>query len=486
MDVCAASIEVSPFNGYKLLFKAIGMIPVSHYVLGSLCILIVFLYNFLEFHFLEDFLYGGSPVKLTYHSGSELYQAVVSKCRLLHGRYSSTPWLASPHLQTVLLEYIGSPPAFTYTREIFHSSEGGTFALDWLRSSDLTGSSEDTNTANLKNDSTPIVVVVPGLTSDSSAAYVKSVSYNTAKCGKNVVVCNHRGMGGVPFTSSYCYNAGKTKDVRDVVNYLVNKYPMAPVFLVGTSIGANIVGKYLGEEGANCPVAGAAVICAPWDLLIGARFLRRKLVQRVYDSVLCIGLKGYARLHESHFTKHANWEGIMQSRIIRQFDTHATCAVDNIETADTYYRWSSCASNVKDISIPLLCISSLDDPVCTAEAIPWDECRANKNVVLATTKHGGHLGYFEGVTASSLWWVRAVNEFLVVLQSSPLMQNPKAQQEQYPPQKTQVNQGSNVSVTNRMMAMNLVQEPSKARTTQHGKMQELVLVSEQLQFPGQN
>ena len=32
--------------------------------------------------------------------------------------------------------------------------------------------------------------------------YVKSVSYNTAKCGKNVVVCNHRGMGGVPFTVS--------------------------------------------------------------------------------------------------------------------------------------------------------------------------------------------------------------------------------------------------------------------------------------------
>ncbi|CAL5444100.1 unnamed protein product [Camellia sinensis] len=25
--------------------------------------------------------------------------------------------------------------------------------------------------------------------------------------------------------------------------------------------------------------------------------------------------------------------------------------------------------------VPLLCISALDDPVCTREAIPWDECR---------------------------------------------------------------------------------------------------------------
>lgn len=46
-----------------------------------------------------------------------------------------------------------------------------------------------------------------------------------------------------------------------------------------------------------------------------------------------------------------------------------------LKTADTYYRWSSCASYVKDVSVPLLCISAMDDPVCTAEAIPWDECR---------------------------------------------------------------------------------------------------------------
>ena len=25
--------------------------------------------------------------------------------------------------------------------------------------------------------------------------------------------------------------------------------------------------------------------------------------------------------------------------------------------------------------MPLLCVSALDDPVCTREAIPWDECR---------------------------------------------------------------------------------------------------------------
>jgi len=31
--------------------------------------------------------------------------------------------------------------------------------------------------------------------------------------------------------------------------------------------------------------------------------------------------------------------------------------------------------------------------------------RANKNIVLATTNHGGHLAFFEGLTGSSLWLV---------------------------------------------------------------------------------
>jgi hypothetical protein len=31
---------------------------------------------------------------------------------------------------------------------------------------------------------------------------------------------------------------------------------------------------------------------------------------------------------------------------------------------------------------------------------------ANPNVVLAVTKHGGHLGFFEGITAHSIWYMK--------------------------------------------------------------------------------
>ncbi|KAJ4962166.1 hypothetical protein NE237_022105 [Protea cynaroides] len=65
-----------------------------------------------------------------------------------------------------------------------------------------------------KDDATPIVVVIPGLASDSSSA------------------------------SDCFYNAGWTGDVRSVIDYLHREYPQAPLFVVGTSIGANILASW--------------------------------------------------------------------------------------------------------------------------------------------------------------------------------------------------------------------------------------------------
>lgn len=295
--------------------------------------------------------------------------------------------------------------------------------MDWLLASD--GGSSEIVGAISKDDPTPIVVIVPGLTSDSFSPYMKHLVHGVAKRGWNVVVSNHRGLGGISMTSDCFYNAGWTEDVREVVNYLYQEYPKAPLFAIGTSIGANVLVKYLGEEGENTPIAGAAAVCSPWDLVVGDRFINRKLVQRLYDRALAIGLKGYAQLHQSILTRVANWDGIEKSCSVRDFDHHATRLVGKFETVDTYYRRCSSTSYVGSVSIPLLCISALDDPLCTKEAIPWDECRTNKNIVLATTTHGGHLAFFEGITARSLWWVGAVSEFLGVLRSSPYMHSPK-------------------------------------------------------------
>ncbi|CAN1143583.1 Embryogenesis-associated protein EMB8 [Linum perenne] len=421
MDGCVCATPGSVFpSPYDLLFKALSLIPLAHYAALLLSIILVFLYNFLEIHFLHDFrtAFRGNPVKLTYNASSELCRSIVSQCHVLRGRYLPTLWLCSPHLQTAFLTFFGNAPRFTYKRVLFCTSDGGTIALDWLLHSHVNGDATDNlvETVPQKTDPAPILIVIPGLTSDSDAPvsclwlYAKHLVYKMAKQGWNVVVTNHRGLGGVQITSDCFYNAGWTEDTRRIIDHIHQEYPDTPLYVVGTSIGANVLVKYLGEDGVNVPVLGAVGVCSPWDLTIGDRFISRKFAQRVYDKALAFGLIGYAKLY---------------SRSIRDFDNYVTCIVGKFETVDTYYRRSSSVNFVGNVAVPLLCISALDDPVCTREAIPWDECRMNPNIVLAATEHGGHLAYFQGLTARTMWWVRATSEFLEVLRSSPLKDRPK-------------------------------------------------------------
>ncbi|KAL6512093.1 hypothetical protein OROGR_021690 [Orobanche gracilis] len=456
---CSEAILETPAVAYKLFISSALAIPLWHYLVTALLVFVVLLYNFLEFHLFQDLFTGfrGGPVFLTYSQSSEIYHGVVSKCKTLHGRYLATLWLSSPHIQTSFINFFGRPPMFTYRRQMFHASDGGIFALDWLLHSDVSGVAAQNNHTISKDDTTPIVVMIPGLTSDSASPYLKHLVFNTARNGYNVVVSNHRGLGGVSVTSDCFYNAGWTEDARQVINFLHQEYSAAPLFVVGTSIGANILVKYLGEDGENVPIAGAAAVCCPWDLLIGSRFISRRLIQKLYDRALTIGLQDM----KLDILVLLTGRVLKSSRSIRDFDTHATCLVGNYETVDTYYRRCSSAAFIGRVSVPLLCISALDDPLCTREAIPWDECRANKNVVLATTQHGGHLAFFEGIAGSHLWWVRAVNEYLGVLLSSSLMHTQKAENTGPHSTLTQssIDQGPYLNVADGMVAA-MVTEPT--------------------------
>ncbi|KAE8698824.1 Alpha/beta-Hydrolases superfamily protein isoform 2 [Hibiscus syriacus] len=457
----------SAISPYYLLFQALALIPVSHYFLAAFFVFLVFLYNFLEIHFLHDLLtfFRGDPVTLTYNSSSDLGRSVAAKCKIFQQRYLVTPWLSSPHIQTAFLTFHGRPPPVTYRRHLFRAFDGGTIALDWLTYSDVLEGSDgviDGSTAR-KDDKTPIVIVIPGLTSDSIAAYVKHLAFNMARQGWNVVVSNHRGLGGVSLTSDCCYNAGWTEDVRKVIDHIRCEYPEAPLYAVGTSIGANILVKYLGEDGANTPVVGAAAICSPWDLLVCDRFINRRPMQKIYDRALTVGLQGYAQLHQSILSRLVNWEGVEKSSSLRDFDNHATRILGKFETVDTYYRRSSSINYIENVSVPLLCVSAMDDPVCTSEAIPWDECRVNENIVLATTPHGGHLAYYEGITASGIWWVRAVNEFFGVLRTSPLIKRQRMQGSPVPkPLQSSIDRAPYLNVMGDGMVTAMSNEPTDA------------------------
>jgi abhydrolase domain-containing protein 1/3 len=70
-----------------------------------------------------------------------------------------------------------------YFREVVPLRDGGELALDWLEQG--------------LEPKSPLVLVLPGLTGNSQAEYIKSLMRAAQQEGFRCVVLNNRGLGGL-------------------------------------------------------------------------------------------------------------------------------------------------------------------------------------------------------------------------------------------------------------------------------------------------
>jgi predicted alpha/beta-fold hydrolase len=62
-----------------------------------------------------------------------------------------------------------------------------------------------------------------------------------------------------------------------------------------------------------------------------------------------------------------------------------------------YHTDVSSVHHLHKIEVPVFCLSALDDPVVTADCIPYDDIMHNPNMMLAVTNTGGHIGWYQGI-----------------------------------------------------------------------------------------
>lgn len=86
-----------------------------------------------------------------------------------------------------------------------------------------------------------MVVVLHGLSGGSHEIYLRHVLKPLAEAGWEGCVVNSRGCAGSGITTGLLYNARATWDVRQVVEWLRERFPNRPLFGVGFSLGANIL-----------------------------------------------------------------------------------------------------------------------------------------------------------------------------------------------------------------------------------------------------
>ncbi|TPX35118.1 hypothetical protein SmJEL517_g02432 [Synchytrium microbalum] len=362
--------------------------------------------------------------------------------------YLPTPYLFNGHLQTIYAALVAQPRKagksddVKYERDIVEMPDGGVIALDWYPTC-----------ADSIPKETPILFVTHGLTGGSHETYVSELVsvFSSAPYYYRTVVCNFRGCAGSDVLTPQLYCAAYTDDVKHIVQTIQSRFPDAPMVATGFSLGANVLSKYVGETGEDCPFLSAVSVGNPLNLVIGSETLEGGWFSRnvysyrmaigkafrddtttfVLTEVLVAGLVSLFRPHMHLFEDHPDIDlkAVLSSGSVREFDAQLTAKCFGFSSVDEYYRLGSSSTYVPKISIPCLFIHALDDPIVNPKAIPREEIIKNPCCLLVTTKSGGHLGWFEGTWRPKRWQTKPIAQYLNAIiqahRSLPLSQRRK-------------------------------------------------------------
>ncbi|THV06770.1 AB-hydrolase YheT [Dendrothele bispora CBS 962.96] len=353
---------------------------------------------------------------------ASLRHLVSTKCPSLFTPYEPAWWLKNGHLQTMFSVFndLSQVDPMWYRRQLLELVDGGTLGLDFAPIDD-----------SVLREDTPIIVVQHGLTGGSYEPYLKAIVARAIEpperggLGYRVVVVHFRGCGGVPMSTPRFYSAGGTDDIRQALIYISHKYPNAPLLGLGFSLGANIMTRYIAEEGEKSRLCAGCTLACPWDLDANDRLMTSSWTgQKIYGPALGGNLVALIKRHHKVMVlddpTHAVAQVVPTLLAVKDItlhkydDTFARLVAGPpplfpLPSAEAYYKAMSSHDSVKNIRVPYLSINAADDPV--VRHVPLDGGE-NPLVVMALTAYGGHLGWFKDGGGKDRWTTKPVLEWL--------------------------------------------------------------------------
>eukprot|EP00158_Paraphelidium_tribonemae_P004568 Partr_v1_DN26835_c0_g1_i1_m40907 putative Abhydrolase domain containing len=343
-------------------------------------------------------------VRLSHHKHGKnlkLSELIRLTCPRLF-QFRPTPYLRSYHLQTIMANIFTNVPPVHYDRQAWIMDDGGSVGVHFYPPMDDLTVAVDA----------PVVVILHGLTGHSGEAYVREITHRACspKLPFRAVVVHGRGCGDEKVTTAQLHNPDYTHDIRWCLDRLRRQFNQAKFILLGFSLGANVLINYVGEEGdainsksklgEYAPVAGVLSLANPFDIYICSHALETPWWRKVtYGRAIAAKLTRYYNRVSHALSTHPDieHERVMLARTPREYDDAVTRRFFGYPTVNQYYRGCGCCHRIIDVKIPTIFVNSLDDPISVLPCIPFDECVYNPNVLLFTTTHGGHCGWFTGL-----------------------------------------------------------------------------------------
>jgi predicted alpha/beta-fold hydrolase len=288
-------------------------------------------------------------------------------------------WLRNGHLQTIAGHLLSGPPFLHPTRKHRVTlADGDQLVLHDARPEKW-------------QSGDPIVTLVHGLGGCHDSGHLRRFAHLMTPLGVRTVRVDLRGTGdGLPLARK-TYHAGCSGDLRAILNEVHEWSAASPLWLIGVSLGANIV-LNLAADDAREPVPGLARVAAlgpPLDMLRCSRLIER-WGNRPYNRYFANILVRQAVERQSFFPDLPA-PAFPRRTTLRMFDELYTAPRNGFVDADDYYTQASPASRVKLIKVPTLILTARDDPFIAVE--PFEELTPPSHIERTIIDHGGHLAF---------------------------------------------------------------------------------------------
>jgi hypothetical protein len=104
-------------------------------------------------------------------------------------------------------------------------------------------------------------------------------------------------------------------------------------------------------------------------------------------------------------------------RSLREFDDRITALYSGFTSADDYYYRAAAARVLDRIAVPTLVLHALDDPFVRLSDESREKMKANPNITLMDSEHGGHCAFLaqpdEASGYDGYWAEHALLRFLL-------------------------------------------------------------------------
>lgn len=245
-----------------------------------------------------------------------------------------------------------------------------------------------------------VLIVLHGLEGNAQRPYILGTAGNFNNHGWDVVAVNFRGCSGEINRLYNSYNAGASKDLEQVINYILDKNKYSNISLNGFSLGGNLMLKYLGE-GNVIPkeIKAAVAISTPCDLYGSLKRLEEPQ-NKIYSGRFVKKLKQQLFQRENHFPNQLQKEQISSCKSLFDIDELYTSRAHGFENALDYYAKSSSLKFLPNIKLPTLMINAKNDGFLSDSSSPVKVAQANPHFYLEMPEYGGHVGFLQKKTYS--------------------------------------------------------------------------------------